>query len=690
MSSLQKSQKILVFGLLFLILASVLLIYKALEYESKFPDLLRVDMATTVNLWSDQFSETFRFFFRPISQNIQQGLKSLDQFTLSLPWLWVVLFVGILTWRFSNLKLALFGVFLLFFNGMISLWDEGLVTLNIMIISIIVTVLLGIPTGICMALNDRFEKFLRPILDAMQTMPIFVYLIPVMLLFGIGATSALFATIIYSLPPVVRLTNLGIRQVSEQLNEVASSFGSSRMQILFKLQLPLAKKSIMAGVNQTVMMALGMVIFVALLGGSGLGKEIWYAMRRLQVGRSVEVGIAVVFLAIYMDRLTLALSHSRDEKNKSSSTTGAVEKILLRSGLLNLVERISIAVEKAISIPSGLIERLLLIISFKLNGLYDNDLFKSLLGAVSRIIFGALLFWILYLLISVSGIDPSFPKHLHFEFSSHVDAAVKWATVNLNDVSTAIRHGMYLGLLHPIRSMLFWLPWPVLVGLISLLAMQVAGWRTAVLVVLGFFFIGIAGMWDAAMLTMSQILVAIFFSLLFAIPIGVLTANSARADAIVRPILDTMQTLPAFVYFPVIIFLFKVGELSGIIATIIYALPPAARMTSLGLKLISEKVIEPATSMGSTRWQILYKIQFPLALPSIMAGVNQTTMMALAMVVYGSLIGSQGLGSEVLLAIGRFNVGKGFESGMSIVLMAMIFDRITQGWAIKRKKAIAE
>jgi ABC-type proline/glycine betaine transport system permease subunit len=208
-------------------------------------------------------------------------------------------------------------------------------------------------------------------------------------------------------------------------------------------------------------------------------------------------------------------------------------------------------------------------------------------------------------------------------------------------------------------------------------------------VVLGFFFIGIAGMWDATMLTMSQIFVAIFFSLLFAIPIGVLTASSPRADAIVRPILDTMQTLPAFVYFPVIIFLFRVGELSGIIATIIYALPPAARMTSLGLKMVSEKMIEPATSLGSTRWQILYKVKFPLALPSIMAGVNQTTMMALAMVVYGALIGAQGLGSEVLLAIGRFNVGMGFESGMSIVLMAVIFDRITQGWAEKRKKAIA-
>ena len=690
MSSRLMPRKAFVFWALLLILVGILLVYKTLGYESKFPDVLRVDMATKVNLWSDQFSETFRFFFRPISQNIKQMLKSLDQFTLTLPWLWVVLFVGILTWRFSNFRLALFSVFLLFFNGMIALWDEGLVTLNIMIISVSSALLLGIPVGIFMALNDRFERILRPILDAMQTMPIFVYLIPVMLMFGIGSTSALFATIIYSIPPVIRLTNLGIRQVSEQLNEVALSFGSSRMQILFKVQLPLAKKSIMAGVNQTVMMALGMVIFVALLGGSGLGKEIWYAMRRLQVGRAVEVGIAVVFLAIYMDRFSLALSESCDKNSKSSRTVGAIGILFGKLGLSNVVDSFSNAIEKSINIPSNLIERLLLTLSSKLDWMQQNDSVRNKLRALSRLLFGVLFFWVLYLVISISGMDYSFPKYLSIEFSSSIDAVVKWATVNLNHVTTTIRKGMYLGLLIPIRTALYWFPWPVLVGLIGLLALQVAGWRTTVLVVIGFLFIGIAGMWEAAMLTLSQILVAIFFSLLFAIPIGVLTANSTRADAVFRPILDTMQTLPAFVYFPMIIFLFRIGELSGIIATIIYALPPAARMTSLGLKMISEKVLEPAKSLGSSRWQILFKVQFPLALPTIMVGINQTTMMALAMVVYGGLIGAQGLGSEVLLAIGKFNVGKGFESGMSIVFMAMIFDRITQGWAAKRKKAIAE
>jgi glycine betaine/proline transport system permease protein len=676
-------------GLIFLTMIGLLIVYKTFGYESKFPDFFRVDMAAPVNLWADWFSETFRFIFRPISKFVQSTLKGLDKFVVSLPWMWVVLVVGTLTWKVGGVRLALFACITLVFNGMISLWDEGLITLNIMIISVAVTIAMGLPIGIFMALNNRAEKIMRPILDAMQTMPIFVYLIPVMLLFGIGSTSALFATIIYSIPPVIRLTNLGIRQVSAELQEVGMSFGSTRSQMLLKLQLPLARESIMAGINQTVMMALGMVIFVALLGGSGLGKEIWYAMRRLQVGRSVEVGIAVVFLAIYLDRLSLSFTAEREKDNNSFVNSGSrIGKLLARSGLLTCSKIISAVVEKSISTPSEFIGRGMLYLSGKLGHSNRDAIFRNHINGYSRILFGILFLLLAYFLILWSGTDHSFPKALSLEFSQYVDTTVRWMTVNLNHITSAIRTGMYLVLIIPIRSTLFWLPWPILIGAIGLLAMYIAGWRIALLVVSGFSFIGIAGMWDATMLTMSQVIVAIIFSILFAIPIGVLTAKNKRADAIIRPILDTMQTLPAFVYFPVVIFLFRVGELSGIIATIIYALPPAARMTSLGLKMVPEQVLEPARSLGSTNWQMLYKIQFPLALPSIMAGVNQTTMLALAMVVYGALIGAQGLGNEVMIAIGKFDVGRGFESGMSIVLIAVIFDRITQAWAENRKKIV--
>ena len=190
------------------------------------------------------------------------------------------------------------------------------------------------------------------------------------------------------------------------------------------------------------------------------------------------------------------------------------------------------------------------------------------------------------------------------------------------------------------------------------------------------------------MITLSQVTVALTLSVVIAVPLGVAASRNDRFEALLRPVLDTMQTLPAFVYFPLVIMLFKIGALSGIIATVIYAVPPAVRLTNLGIRQVPAEVVEAARSYGSTPLQILFKIELPLALPSIMMGINQTTMMALAMVVYASLIGAKGLGQEVLLAIGKFDVGAGFEAGMSIVFLAVIADRVTQGLALKRQRAM--
>jgi glycine betaine/proline transport system permease protein len=223
---------------------------------------------------------------------------------------------------------------------------------------------------------------------------------------------------------------------------------------------------------------------------------------------------------------------------------------------------------------------------------------------------------------------------------------------------------------------------------IAYLAWRVAGWRIALLSLFGFAFIGVTGMWVPTMLTLSQVLVALILSVVIAVPIGILASRSEGFAALIRPVLDAMQTLPAFVYFPVVIMLFRIGDLSGIIATVIYAMPPAIRLTNLGIRQVSAEVIEAARSYGSTPRQILFKVQLPLALPSIMMGINQTTMMALAMVVFAALIGAKGLGFEVLLSITRFDVGAGFEAGMSIVFLAVIADRITQGWAKRRQQAL--
>ena len=261
-------------------------------------------------------------------------------------------------------------------------------------------------------------------------------------------------------------------------------------------------------------------------------------------------------------------------------------------------------------------------------------------------------------------------------------------TINLSFITTPIRNGIYIYGLGPTREALNWLPWPVLMIGIAGVAWRVAGWHIALLSIASFGFIGVVGMWESTMITVSQLIVSLVLSVTIAVPLGVLAARSDRLDVVLRPILDTMQTLPAFVYFPLVIMLFRVGELSGIIATVIYAIPPAVRLTNLGIREVPIEAIEAARSFGSTPSQILFKVQIPLALPSVMMGVNQTTMMALAMVAYAALIGSQGLGQEVLYAIGQFDVGKGFEAGMSIVLLAIVADRITQAWARRQAQTL--
>ena len=204
-------------------------------------------------------------------------------------------------------------VFLLLI-GSFGYWDFAMMTLAIIISAVIISLALGIPTGIIMARSNRVESILRPVLDAMQTMPSFVYLIPALMLFGLGKVPAVFATVIYAMPPVIRLTDVGIRQVPQSVVEAAQAFGSSSRQILFEVQLPLAIPSIMVGINQTTMMALAMVVIASMIGARGLGLEVLLAINRIEVGRGFEAGLSIVLLAIIIDRITHAMAARQQYK----------------------------------------------------------------------------------------------------------------------------------------------------------------------------------------------------------------------------------------------------------------------------------------------------------------------------------------------------------------------------------------
>ncbi|MFQ5615358.1 MAG: ABC transporter permease, partial [Anaerolineales bacterium] len=225
----------------------------------------------------------FSIFFQPLKTSIDFFIRRAEDLLLWLPWPVIIGFVFLVANKIGGLRLALVTSLSLFAMGLLGLWDESMKTMALMVTAVIISLLIGIPLGIWTARNDRAEQFLRPILDAMQTMPAFVYLIPVVLFFGIARVPSVIATIIYAIPPVARLTNLGIRRVSSEAIEAARAFGSTSRQILTKVQIPQALPSIMAGVNQTIMMALSIVVIAALIGGGGLGDVVLKSLRRLQV-----------------------------------------------------------------------------------------------------------------------------------------------------------------------------------------------------------------------------------------------------------------------------------------------------------------------------------------------------------------------------------------------------------------------
>jgi len=250
------------------------------------------------------------------------GLLGIEGLLLAIPWWLTIALVGYLSWRIIRKWWAgpMMGGFLLiigcFSYGDIGYWDLSMQTLAIVITSVIISLIIGIPSGIFMSRSDRVESIIKPILDAMQTMPSFVYLVPVMMLFSLGKVPATFATILYAVPPVIRLTNTGIRQVSPSVVEAARSFGSSSRQTLFEVQLPLAIPSILVGINQTTMMALAMVVIASMVGAGGLGLEVLRALQGLDVGRGFQAGLSIVLLAIVIDRITHAMA-SRQEHNDS-------------------------------------------------------------------------------------------------------------------------------------------------------------------------------------------------------------------------------------------------------------------------------------------------------------------------------------------------------------------------------------
>ena len=665
------------------------------EGPSKMPKVVTDEFTFTawVNDGEDYLKKNYRWFTKIIAGYIKNGYYFLEDFLIDSPWLLVAAIIFLPCLIAGGLRLGLYSLFVIYFWGGTGMWDESMQTLALMGLSVLLCVVVGVTLGVMCSQSDRFDNFMKPILDTMQVMPAFVYLFPALFFFGIGGAPAILATMIYAMPPIIRLTNTGIRQVPEQTIESATSFGSSKLQLLFKIKIPLSLPSIMMGINQVIMMALALVVLACFIGAEGIGGQVWLAIRNLDVGWAMEGGLCILFMAIMFDRFGLALSKTKE------TLPSDVQKFYL---LPQSWEKYTIAkiIEKPLEFLSGLVNFVCINITkyiayiFEfLISLFNKDIAKDIGELLSKRYYVIPSFIIFFL---ISFIDSSlfkigtFPEDWKLSIRQPIADGVKSLTVNPGFIAftKGLRAFIYLNLLRPLDTFLTHTPWWYTTGVFVAIGYFTVGLRFAFVTLLLLLFIGANGIWPQAMITLSSVLVSVILCFAIGVPLGIIASYNERFRNVQNVVLDAMQTLPYFCYLIPVLMFFGGGTVSAVLATVIYSIPPIIRLTSLGLTQVSGTYSEVSRSFGGTLLQTLNKVKFPLAVPSLVVGFNQTVIMAFAMQIVTPLIGGKGLGLEVFNGLARSDTGRGLAAGVGIVLLAIIIDRISLAWTKKQRLAL--
>ncbi len=567
-------------------------------------------------------------------------------FTELLSWLtWVGATMAgtLLVWRFGGLRAAAMTLVAFASFALSGLWSASMETLALMLVAVALSLLIGIPLGLAVGRSRRVERVVRPVLDAAQIVPAFAYLMPVVILFSVGPAAAVVATMVYAIPPAVRITALGIRGVAVDTVEAATSMGTTTRQILTKVQLPLARRMILLGVNQTILFALSMVVIAGLIGGGGLGAVVNSGLFTTP-SLAILAGFVIVVMAIALDRSTEAIA-DRTDPAKRHLDAEARRRLRLQTGVV------------AVAIVGAVIGSKLLDVS----GSYPET------GPRGRTV--TLQAW---LLDRIQGV------------LDYIQDPTSWVFSITEPTSIFILQKLLL----PLQQFLVEGPWfTTLLGL-TLIAFLVSGLRPAITTFVMLGAIGVTGVWALAMDTLSQVLVATLITVVIGVGLGIAASESRTVSRAMRPINDVLQTLPQLVYIIPFIYLMPVSIVPGIVAGVLYAFPVVVRLVERGINDVAPQAVEAAGAFGATRRQVLTKVKVPLAGDAIMLGVNQGIIMVLAVVVIGGLVGSGGLGYEVAQGLVRGYFGQGVIASFAILALGITLDRVTQGTRAKRKEGL--
>jgi glycine betaine/proline transport system permease protein len=584
-------------------------------------------------LISNRTAWYFTFFFTPVRVGAAALVDFVTGWLTTFGWLGITAIAGALGLAFVTWRTGLAVAIAMVLIGLLGLWDPTMVTLGQMIVAVALSLLLGIPIGILAGRSDRVLRAVTPVLDLMQIMPTYAYLVPLTLFFFIGNGTATIATMIYAVPPAIRLTALGIRGVSSETVEAATSLGATGRQVLRKVQMPMARTTIGLAVNQTIMMALSMVVITAFVGAGGLGEQLLKALEIQDVGSAFDAGLAIVLLAMVLDRLTASASQVSDRRHAGA-------------------ERVTKAAHRRLAVV-------------------------VLVIAGVGLALGITQSW-----------AHTFPTDDRVSFADPVNGFVSWLETNVTWLTSGVKDAASAWLLDPLQTVLTSSPFWLVVAYASGLAFIITGRRAAVVACIAGLAVAGLAVWQPAMETLTQVLFGIVITMAVGVALGTWAARSDLVSQILRPINDALQTMPAFVYLIPAVALFQPTRFAAVLAAVLYAVPAVIRLVEDGVRGVSVTAIEAATSSGSTPFQVIRKVQLPMARRSLLAALNQGVVLVLAMVVVGGLVGGGGLGYRVVTGLAQASdFGIGLAAAFAIVLMGVMLDRITQGAGARNENA---
>lgn len=550
-----------------------------------------------------------------------------------MPWTAVTGVAAVIGYYLGGWRLALLGGGTFVWTALIGQWKIAMETLSVLVVAAPLAFVIGLSLGIAAWKYEWVNKAIRPILSVLQTLPFFTYLLPAVIFFKVGPTAGAMATIVYAIPPMILMTTLGLQKVPSGVVEAGKMAGCSKFQMLRHVYIPSARGDILVGVNQVIMLCLAMVVLTAFIGMPGLGAKLLAVMGSFKLGRSFEIGITIVLLAVTLDRMSKAWATKQPDNFVKGTSWLCRHKTLVSA--------------------------LCVFVGFTL-------------------------------LSKILPIAETIERGQDFSQGKELDGLIKGflAIDGVQSVTYSIRYVLNVWVLNPFRDFMLSIPTPAMIMIVVAFAMWLGGRRQGIIAAMFFSLVALSGWWDRSIITLYSVLAAVSIAMFIGIPLGIWASQSDKWSRRILIVCDTAQTFPSFIYLIPAIMLFGITATAVVGSILIFAMVPLIRYTIEGLRTVPPAMTEAADMSGATRIQKMMNVQLPLALPTMAIGFNQAIMFAFFMVIIAAFIGTQDLGQELQRTLAGTDLGKNFVLGICVSLMALTFDVVIIKWATDKKQAL--